>query len=110
MSIARGYPGVAVIGANIYVVGGTSTTGIVNTVEYYDTVSGLWHQVGKIQCSGDLFDASAWKRHAIPDLPVPPQAGAAVAACEGRIYVFGGTDGTRYLDTVYCYRPSKGDS
>jgi len=137
MSIPRGYPGVAVMGASIYVVGGTSVTGAVSMVEYFDTLSGAWHQVGKMEgpagglgmamvdstlyligsspgsssaLSGDLFDASAWKRHAIPDLPVPPQAGAAVAACEGRIYVFGGTDGTRYLDTVYCYRPPKGDS
>jgi N-acetylneuraminic acid mutarotase len=39
-------------------------------------------------------------------MPVP-MSGYALVAFEGRLYVFGGWDGQKYLNTVYMYDPSR---
>jgi len=79
--------GAAVIGNLIYVPGGLMQTGEVFTgLEIYDPRSGVW----------------------TAGTPVPvPVSSYAIAAYEGKLYLFGGWDGEDYLDQVLEYDPEE---
>jgi N-acetylneuraminic acid mutarotase len=77
----------AVIGGLIYVPGGLTASGVpTNTLEVYDP------------------QQDAWLAHT----PLPISISRyALVAFEGRLYVFGGWDGRKYLSSVYMYDPGK---
>ena len=74
------------IGELIYLPGGMAPDGSVTTaLEVYDPATDKWRSAA----------------------PLPePVAAAAVAAFDGTLYVFGGWDGTRYVDQVWRYDPA----
>jgi DNA-binding CsgD family transcriptional regulator len=77
--------GAAVIGGLIYIPGGRLLSGaLTDVLEVYDPRQ------------------NTWERRA--SLPIP-LSGYALTAFEGRLYLFGGWDGSQYLDTVYRYDP-----
>ncbi len=118
----------------IYAIGGETNQGVVGLFERYDPASDRWEQLspkpipvadigsavvgGLIYVPGgrlasgkptDVLEAydpaqDRWEKRA--SLPVPLSAYALVSY-EGRIFLFGGWDGGRYLDTVYEYDPSR---
>jgi N-acetylneuraminic acid mutarotase len=76
-----------VVDGQIYVPGGRlASDAISDALEVYDPRSDSWQ-------SG-------------PALPAP-RSGYALAAVEGRIYLFGGWDGTTYRDEVWQYDPDQ---
>lgn len=76
----------AVVGGEVYVPGGrTGESQAVDVLEIYDPRSDTWRRG--------------------PDLPVA-LSGYALAAFEGRLYLFGGWDGRQVTDTVYRFDPS----
>ena len=116
----------------IYTIGGTSTHGVTGVVEGYSPETDTWKPlstkptpVEQIQAevlggliyvpggrldSGEVSDIleiydprqDAWTSG--KSLPVAVSA-YALAAFEGRLYLFGGWDGDHYLTTVYSYDP-----
>jgi DNA-binding CsgD family transcriptional regulator/N-acetylneuraminic acid mutarotase len=75
------------IGRNIFVPGGEDSSGKVLTVfESYDPRSNQWEQ--------------------LPPLP-EPRSRYALADIEGRLYLFGGWDGSRYRNDVFMYDPAR---
>jgi N-acetylneuraminic acid mutarotase len=79
--------GAAVIGGQIYVPGGrTAVGGVTGVLESYDP------------------RRDQWQEHA--SLPVAISA-YALTAFEGRLYLFGGWDGQKYLASVYEYDPGR---
>jgi DNA-binding CsgD family transcriptional regulator len=81
----------AVVGGRIYVPGGRLASGAVtgpvtSTMEAYDPARDVWEQRAP--------------------LPVAVSAYALVAF-EGRLYLFGGWDGARFLASVYEYDPAR---
>lgn len=75
----------AVLGGRIYVPGGRLASGEVSQgLEIYDPLTDTW-------ISG-------------PDMPAGASA-YALAPYEGKLYLFGGWDGTRYTDRTYLYNP-----
>ncbi|GAF85236.1 unnamed protein product, partial [marine sediment metagenome] len=118
----------------IFAIAGETDEGISSSVEHYDPVSDQWSSLdskptpvadvsavviaGKIYVpggltpSGDLSDAleiyslidGAWEQGA--DLPLGISAYALVAY-EGNMYLFGGWDGSEYLNSVYQYDPEQ---
>jgi N-acetylneuraminic acid mutarotase len=76
-----------VIGGEIYVPGGKQADGsATNVLEVYDPQRDIWQEKSP--------------------LPIPIY-GYALASFEGRIYLFGGTDGSQYLNSVYIYDPTQ---
>ncbi len=76
-----------VLGERIYVPGGRLANGSMsNTVEVYDPRNDRWERAA----------------------PLPAAlSGYALAAFEGRLYLFGGWDGSQYLDSVWMYDPQE---
>ena len=75
----------AVIGGRIYVPGGRlANGGVTDALEIYDIGENAWLQGAKL-----------------------PQARSAygLVSFEGRLYLFGGSDGSRYLSSVFIYDP-----
>lgn len=118
----------------IYAIGGESAQGIVANVERYDPASNAWTTLapkptavtdvsaavigGLIYVPGGRQDAAyrqisdrlevynprqdRWEERArLPE----PLCAYALATFEGKLYLFGGWNGERYLDTVYVYSP-----
>jgi DNA-binding CsgD family transcriptional regulator len=78
--------GAVVIGGEIYVPGGRLASGLPTaTLEVYNPRQNRW-----------------FKRASLP----AALSGYALAAFEGRLYVFGGWDGEAYRDSVYLYEPA----
>jgi N-acetylneuraminic acid mutarotase len=76
----------AVLGDLIYVPGGFDAMDqAIAAVEVYDPQADAWSEVSPLP--GPLF-------------------AYAIAAVEGKLYLFGGWDGTRYLDAVFIYDPA----
>ncbi|MHB1295703.1 MAG: Kelch repeat-containing protein [Anaerolineae bacterium] len=129
-AVARGRFAQAIVDGRLYVLGGLTDSGCVAQVEVYDpqadrwaqrsdkptavanigavTVGGLVHVPGGLDDAGqvrnvhEVYDpvADTWSTAA----PLPVALCAyAIAPAEGGFYLFGGWDGRRYLDTVYCY-------
>jgi len=77
----------AVIGGLIYVPGGQLVSGeLTNILEVYDPRQDIWEERAA--------------------LPIPLSAYALVAF-EGRLYIFGGWDGQKFVNTVYAYDPGQ---
>lgn len=78
----------ALLGEKVYIPGGRLPSGEpTNVLEIYDPRHDRWE-------SGE---------------PLPVTLSAyALAAFEGRLYLFGGWDGSRYVDTVYEFDPGSG--
>jgi N-acetylneuraminic acid mutarotase len=117
----------------LYAIAGQTATGVTGALERFDTAEGLWAplaakplaaaDVGAAVIGGQIFvpggrlasgeissvlevydpRSDQWERRS--DLPGPVSA-YAVAAFEGRLYLFGGWDGENYSATVYIYDPA----
>lgn len=122
----------ATIGLDIYSIGGETANGVDDTVRIYNTPSYTWRMgepkptavsdasaavlFGEIYVAGgrlpdkqptNIVEAyspanNAW--HLVTALPQPIAGGLALVQ-DGFLYVFGGWNGTDYLDTVYEYNP-----
>ena len=134
MLTSREYPGVAVVGSNIYVFGGyeRNGAGFLSSVEMYDPVADTWTTRtsmsnarnsftatvvnGKVYCIGGQTPSvtnvveeynptlDTWTSR----IPMPTARFSHGASLyEGRIYVYGGEDGNGDdLDTVEVYDPT----
>lgn len=120
----------AAVGLDIYQIGGETSEGVVSAVQVYDTVMHRWREAagkptavadataavlfGEIYVPGgrltngqptDIVEAysptnDAWR--SVTALPQPVSGGLALS--DGSfLYLFGGWDGERYLDTTYVY-------
>lgn len=120
----------------IYAIGGESAQGIVTNVERYDPASNTWTPLtskptavtdvsaavigGLIYVPGGRLDSTyrqisdrlevynprqdRWETRArLPE----PLCAYALATFEGKLYLFGGWNGKRYLNTVYVYSPDE---
>jgi DNA-binding CsgD family transcriptional regulator/N-acetylneuraminic acid mutarotase len=124
----------AVYESHIYAIAGESSAGIIGQVERYSFESDVWDRVspkkipvtevsaaviggliyvpGGRELSGNLSAAlevydprqDTWEERAALPLPL---SGYALVAYEGRLYLFGGWDGQKYLDTVFTYDPGQ---
>lgn len=73
------------IGGKFYIPGGRKTDGnVIDTLEVYDPRDDSWMEVSS--------------------LPKPLSA-YSIAASEGKMYLFGGWDGSQYVEDVYSYDP-----
>jgi N-acetylneuraminic acid mutarotase len=120
----------------IYAMGGETAQGIISSVERYDPTSDTWIALsskptavtdanaavirGQIYVPGGRLDAERlrisdrlevynprqdrWEQRA--RLPEPLSA-YALASFEGKLYLFGGWNGERYLNSVYAYSPDE---
>ncbi|MCB8921133.1 MAG: hypothetical protein H6662_06075 [Ardenticatenaceae bacterium] len=133
MPTGRANMALAAVGLDLYVIGGESETGVVNTVSTYDTIEFQWTEgapkptavsetsaavlFGEIYVPGgrdaagnptDVVEVyspanNLWR--AIAPLPEAINGGL-VLSHSGSLYFFGGWNGERYLDTVYEYNPA----
>ncbi|MER2597981.1 MAG: LuxR C-terminal-related transcriptional regulator [Caldilineales bacterium] len=70
----------------VYVPGGSGSDGAPSAVlEIYDAAADSWHSAA-----------------ALPE----PRSGSALAAFGGRLYLFGGWNGTRYVNSTWMYDPA----
>ena len=124
---------VAAVGLDVYEIGGETDAGVTNSVATYNTTDHVWTEkaakptavsdttaavlFGEIYVPGGrLADGSvtavveayspannAWRP--VAALPQPIVGGLALS--DGSfLYLFGGWDGTQYLDTAYVYDPA----
>ncbi len=119
-------------GDYIYVIGGENADGVLAGVARYDARAGVWTErsakptpvtdvrtvrIGdKLYVPGGRTDAAnvtdVFERYdprgerweTLKSLPAP-RSGYALAALEGKLYLFGGWDGTTYRNEVYEYDP-----
>lgn len=119
-------------GLNIYLIGGETAAGLQETTLVYHTTAHTWEEVAPKPTAvtdataaelfgiiyvpgGRLADGQptavveayspsndAWS--VVQSLPQPIAGGLALSD-GSQLYLFGGTDGTRYLDTAYVYDP-----
>lgn len=132
MPTARFGLGVVAYEGQIYAVGGEGQNGVIGSLERYQVEANTWESLplkplavadikaavvgGKIYVPGgrlasgemsnalEIFDPRqvTWTKGA----PLPTGlSGYALVGFEGRLYLFGGWDGTGYLDSVYEYDP-----
>lgn len=132
--LAAGYAGmsVATIGLDIYSIGGETDAGVVNTVNVYDTTSYTWSsRAAKPTAVSDAVAAVLFGEIYIPGgrlangepttvvevyspannawylataLP-QPIGGGLVLSQGGLLYIFGGWNGSAYLDLAYEFNP-----
>jgi DNA-binding CsgD family transcriptional regulator/N-acetylneuraminic acid mutarotase len=136
LPIARAGLAVAAYDNRLYAIGGESAQGIVANVERYDPTSDTWTRLsskptavtdvsaavigGLIYVPGGRLDATylrisdelevynprqdRWETRArLPE----PLCAYALATFEGKLYLFGGWNGERYVDAVYVYNPDE---
>jgi len=124
--------GVVAYESQIYAIAGETAQGVSGAVERYDPTTNAWiarasksvpatdvgaaviggliYVPGGRLASGEVSDVleiydpreDRWTRGA--DLPVPMSA-YAIVSFEGKLILFGGWNGQRYLDTVFEYNP-----
>ncbi|RMG95757.1 MAG: hypothetical protein D6706_11495 [Chloroflexi bacterium] len=123
---------VTAVGLRVYEIGGQTTAGITNAVSIYDTTTHTWQAgtakptpvtdataavlFGEIYVPGgrtadgqptsvvEVYSPAnnAWRP--VTALPQPIAGGLAIS--DGSfLYLFGGWDGTQYLDTAFVYDP-----
>jgi N-acetylneuraminic acid mutarotase len=87
----RGASGMAVVGSNIYLLGGFGGGGAVSLMSAYDVESGQWAE--------------------LPDLPGPPRDHMAVGVVDGQIILAGGRSGriNSHINRVDVFDPATGD-
>jgi DNA-binding CsgD family transcriptional regulator/N-acetylneuraminic acid mutarotase len=133
MPEGRANMAVASIGLDIYKIGGETTSGVDGKVTVYDSVDRIWQEAAEkptavadasaVELYGELYvpggrlvdgqptatveayspSQDAWRL--IASLPQPLFGGLTLSD-GGFLYVFGGWDGEKYLDTVFKYDPS----
>jgi DNA-binding CsgD family transcriptional regulator/N-acetylneuraminic acid mutarotase len=134
MPTARSGMAVASYEGEIYAIGGGTAHGIDGTVVRYDPATDTWTRArskptpvtdiqaavvggeifvpGGRTASGQVVDVleaydprqDSWTERA----PMPGAlSGYAMVAFEGKLYLFGGWDGQRYLNTTYSYDPAQ---
>lgn len=127
----------AVVGDEMFVIGGENENGVLGTVERYDVRFQTWAQLsnkptpvtdvraavlgGKIYVPGgrrsadpkdvvaafEAYDPRTETWEQLPDLPAPRSA-YGLATLEGKLFLFGGWDGAGYRDDVWEYDPERG--
>lgn len=123
----------AAVGLNIYLVGGEDAQGVVNRVDFFETMDCQWQAgapkptavsditaavlFGEIYVPGgrgvdgqpvsvvEVYSPANNLWRTVASLPVPLSSGL-VLSQNGRLYLFGGWDGETYLDTAYEYDPT----
>lgn len=133
MPTARSKLAVAAFENQVYAIGGETTAGVTGIVERFDPASNTWisladkptavSEINAAVIGGDIYVPGGrlssgqpsnvlevynpridhWEQRAW--LPVAV-SGYALAAYEGRLYLFGGWDGQSYLNTVFEYDPT----
>lgn len=116
----------------IYAIGGETVSGITNVVEKYDLTTDAWTTItplpmplseasgvvigglifipggksadGKILKTLQVYDPHHDQWDELASLPTP-LCGYAIAAYEGKLYLFGGWDGKKVVNTVLEYNP-----
>lgn len=131
----RARAAVAVWQGKVYLIGGETAHGVVNTVSVYDPTRGVWSTAAakptpvsnaqatvvedRIYVYGgtdktflptdvvEVYDPvrDVWTSGGT--LPYP-MAGYALAVWQGKVLLFGGWDGHRYLSSVYMHDPEAG--
>jgi DNA-binding CsgD family transcriptional regulator/N-acetylneuraminic acid mutarotase len=132
---ARSDPAVVAYEDQIYAISGINSQGVFAGVDRYDPLADTWTSLppkplpvfnaqaavinGEIYVPGgrlsidnlhpsdilEIFDTNSEQWHTGASLPVPLSAYGMVAY-DGDLYVFGGWDGTKYIDNVYTYDPT----
>jgi DNA-binding CsgD family transcriptional regulator/N-acetylneuraminic acid mutarotase len=130
MSLARGRLAAVAVGQQVIAIGGETATGVTGLVEILDTVTQRWRigqnkptpvaNVSAVVMSGTVIVPGGYTAAGVPTsiverydpvadswstlAPLPaPRFAYAIAAYQNRVYVFGGWDGQRYVDTVFIY-------
>lgn len=124
---------VAALDDSLYVMGGATPAGPSDAAERFDIANNVWvplsnkptavSQVEAVAISGSIFvpggegkdgtvlsifeayDPRAQRWDKLPALPAP-RSRYALASVEGRLYLFGGWDGTNYQADVLIYDPA----
>ncbi len=132
---ARSDPAVVAYEDQIYTIGGINSQGVFSGVDRYDPLADTWTSLtpkplpvfnaqaavinGEIYVPGgrisndnlypseklEIFDTNTEQWHTGASLPVPLSAYGMVAY-DGDLYVFGGWDGNKYINSVYTYDPT----
>jgi DNA-binding CsgD family transcriptional regulator/N-acetylneuraminic acid mutarotase len=132
---ARSDPALVAYADQIYAIGGVDTQGVYGGVDRYDPQTDSWNALpskpipvfnaqaavinGSIYVPGgrtnpndeqptdvlEIYDTNTGLWHTGAHLPLPLSAYGMVAY-DGDLYVFGGWDGHKYLDSVYQYNPT----
>jgi DNA-binding CsgD family transcriptional regulator len=130
MSLARGRLAAATVGQQVVAIGGETATGVTGLVEILDTVTQRWRigqnkptpvaNVSAVVISDTVIVPGGYTAAGVPTAiverydpaadswstlaPLPaPRFAYAIAAYQNRVYVMGGWDGQRYVDTVFMY-------
>lgn len=130
MSLARGRLAAVAVGRQVIAIGGETATGVTGLVEILDTATQRWRSgqnkptpvanVSAAVMSGTVIVPGGYTAAGVPTAiverydpaadswstlaPLPaPRFAYAIAAYQDRVYVFGGWDGQRYVDTVFIY-------
>jgi DNA-binding CsgD family transcriptional regulator len=134
LPVARRNLAVTALDKQIYAIGGESANGVVGLVDRYDPETDQWESLpekpipvtevgaavvgGKIYVPGgktasgtisnqlEIFDPSQMRWGTGATLPLGISS-YALASFEGKLYLFGGWDGTQYLNRVFIYHPSE---
>jgi N-acetylneuraminic acid mutarotase len=132
LGIARTGLALAAYENQIYAISGQASDGVIGDVESYDLDTDTWEVIGSkptpvrdvsaVVIGGRIFVPGGLQADGLPSarleifnpsknqwetgspLPVGISAYAA-AAFEGKLYLFGGWDGEKYLDSVFRYDP-----
>ncbi len=132
MSVPRGRLAAATIGSQIVAIGGETPTGITGLVEIWDTLKQTWRtgqnkptpvaNIDAVVLNGQVivpggytaagtptdvveaYDVISDEWTSLTALPAPRFA-YAIAAYDGKAYVFGGWDGQRYANSTFVYDP-----
>ncbi|MEN9938606.1 MAG: hypothetical protein RLZZ387_5185 [Chloroflexota bacterium] len=117
----------------LYVIGGGASEAASSAVDRYDPANDLWVELtdkptasryvqavsigrqifvpggeasdGRVLDVLEAYDPRSQEWEALPPLPAP-RSRYALASLEGRLYLFGGWDGSRYCDEVFVYDPA----
>ena len=130
MSLARGRLAAVALGKDIIAIGGETATGVTGLVEILDTTTQRWQtgqskptpvaNVSAVVISGTVIVPGGYTAAGVPTsiveaydpisdtwttlAPLPaPRFAYAIAAYQNRVYVMGGWDGQRYVDTMFVY-------
>ena len=130
MSLARGRLAAVSVGNRIIAIGGETATGVIGLVEILDTTTQRWQtgqskptpvaNVSAVVISGTVIVPGGYTAAGVPTsiveaydpisdtwttlAPLPaPRFAYAIAAYQNRVYVMGGWDGQRYVDTMFVY-------
>jgi len=93
----------------VYVIGGDTVTGVTAAVDVYDSSTGGWTSLAaKPTAVANIGAAVIGNKIYVPGgYTVEGQVtGVPIAAVNDQLYLFGGWDGARYVNSVYVYDPA----